>query len=845
MKKVLSVVLSAVMVLTTFYCLTLGSIVSAEEQGTPGIINITSSMWYITTGSGQGEQRGKDVTYGNETVTNLDGEKGAQYQAFYVPVTLKANTNYVFEFNALSGVKFENLKIFSQKAGLPAKSGEGLAVDVSLAAFQKIYNTSSFPETALEWTGTTTYSFKTLNDETEYYIFLKAGKLYTDCPTNRAYIKNAVIREVFNTTVAATGNGGAKVSTEMTNAGNTVTYTATPYIDSKFLGWYKEGSDTPVSVESEYTFTAEEDVTLIAKFTGINLLANTKAADWKWKANSSKAEDSNFVINGGKTIRLRDPQYQTVYTTVNLSAGTYKFQASAWGYTKLAALKIFNKNNLAYDSDGNINVDDSANYITAFFGTVDPYASAVLYPKNYAKFTIAEQENYIIAFKFNSRMETDEAKADEYATYISDISLVQYCNVSVSSTGNGGAKVSANEVSSGEAVTFTATPYIDSKFLGWSDGENIVSTEKVYQTEITKNTNLTAIFTDENLLANTKALDWKYKDGSVSKTEDSDYIINGGKTIKIKNPLYQVIYTTVNLSAGTYKFQASAWGYTKLEYLWIFNQNNLAYDSDGNIKVDNNANYIKNSYAVIDPYASAVLYPSNYAEFTVAEQGNYIIAFKFAGRMETDEAKADYYSTYISDISLIKTGGSQISMATFKGNSIRTSGDQALRYRFENVNFEEYYGYSIEKVGVMAIRTKYLGGKELVKDGVYSYQGRNKKATEKTITQNDVAADNTVSLALTGIGVTTKADQTKTTDYSAYGEDYTVRMYAVLKNSSTGEEMTLYTSEYTACIFDVMAAILASDNQTDKDAVNAMLSSDATDKNGYTVSQLYNAYIEQ
>lgn len=48
--------------------------------------------------------------------------------------------------------------------------------------------------------------------------------------------------------------------------GYKVTVVATPYEDYYFVGWFINNEDTPVSTDTEYTFTVVEDITLTAKF---------------------------------------------------------------------------------------------------------------------------------------------------------------------------------------------------------------------------------------------------------------------------------------------------------------------------------------------------------------------------------------------------------------------------------------------------------------------------------------------------------------------------------------------------------------------------------------------------
>ena len=58
----------------------------------------------------------------------------------------------------------------------------------------------------------------------------------------------------------------------------TVTVTATPANGYKFVGWYVEGTDTPISTDAVYTFTVTADIVLVAKFELIESSSTTYEA---------------------------------------------------------------------------------------------------------------------------------------------------------------------------------------------------------------------------------------------------------------------------------------------------------------------------------------------------------------------------------------------------------------------------------------------------------------------------------------------------------------------------------------------------------------------------------------
>lgn len=79
--------------------------------------------------------------------------------------------------------------------------------------------------------------------------------------------------ECVSCTVSATATEGGSVAIENYSgntavllAGNTVKFIATPNEGYQFVGWYIDGSKTPVSTELTYLFIANKDVAYIAKF---------------------------------------------------------------------------------------------------------------------------------------------------------------------------------------------------------------------------------------------------------------------------------------------------------------------------------------------------------------------------------------------------------------------------------------------------------------------------------------------------------------------------------------------------------------------------------------------------
>ncbi len=81
----------------------------------------------------------------------------------------------------------------------------------------------------------------------------------------------AKFEKLFNLIIRSVGGGSVSFKESADESlvflpGSEVTVVATPNADCDFIGWFVGDAETPVSTDTEYTFTVTEDVTLIAKF---------------------------------------------------------------------------------------------------------------------------------------------------------------------------------------------------------------------------------------------------------------------------------------------------------------------------------------------------------------------------------------------------------------------------------------------------------------------------------------------------------------------------------------------------------------------------------------------------
>jgi len=167
-------------------------------------------------------------------------------------------------------------------------------------------------------------------------------------------------------------------------------------------------------------------------------------------------------------------------------------------------------------------------------------------------------------------------------------------------------------------------------------------------------------------------------------------------------------------------------------------------------------------------------------------------------------------------------------VVSYAGNSIRKASaelPQALRYKFfvNNETLETVYNMDVTEIGILALDSDDLKGKELVIDGKYGEDGY---APAVGIVNKDniqaVEGDTAHSYftaALYNIGRTNGV-----VDYNKFATDYVVRPYIKAKTADGGE-VVLYSAEIDASVFAVVHEIYsAKNNESDREAADEIMS---------------------
>ena len=114
---------------------------------------------------------------------------------------------------------------------------------------------------------------------------------------------------VVSCTVSATATEGGIVTIENYSgntavllAGNTVKFIATPNEGYQFVGWYINGSKTPVSTELIYSFIANKDVAYVAKFEKSFVVSLQKIGYGSVAFKDNQGDSLEFLIGSEVTV---------------------------------------------------------------------------------------------------------------------------------------------------------------------------------------------------------------------------------------------------------------------------------------------------------------------------------------------------------------------------------------------------------------------------------------------------------------------------------------------------------------------------------------------------------------
>ncbi|MBQ8550001.1 MAG: InlB B-repeat-containing protein [Clostridia bacterium] len=305
------------------------------------------------------------------------------------------------------------------------------------------------------------------------------------------------------------------------SSGEERSFTAVPYTGNKFLGWY-QGS-TLVTKDETVTLTIRKDVALTAKFEVNNLFTDSSYENTAlgesvlgnglaWTSTSASAAASvvgNEAATGTKSIMVTAPN-APISTVLDVAANTKYFLSFNWkgvtdGATALEYVKVYAGGQLVAEMNTPVlansqwqKVNLMAESGTATKLTVEimyTSANSNLYFDDFVLFDAAA-----VPFKISASV------ANQNGVYGGYITSEKFFSVM-----------------GGTSVTVSAKPYQRNTFLGWYEGDTLLSTDEDYTFTAFGFYNIEAKFNINNLwpdagYENTKP--------SVSLSENGDWTVD-------------------------------------------------------------------------------------------------------------------------------------------------------------------------------------------------------------------------------------------------------------------------------------------------------------------------------
>lgn len=620
------------------------------------------------------------------------------------------------------------------------------------------------------------------------------------------------------------GNGTAKVSAEVADAGDIVTFTAHPYKGSRFLGWYDE-EDNKLSPDLVYNHTVNGTLTLTAKFTDTNLLRADANVKWNHLAENGGwvSFDYNCALSryGNTGFKATLPRHQYIYAEVkNLTPKTdYIMSFSYFGDAAVTdAIVVTTKSGV----DPSTNIANST-YVIGTDSEGNQYTNCVTvkdisqqvndgstWNDAALRFTTGTDTDYYIILKFGANgSRLTEAENGKAFDVFSDLSLIPTHAIShdfedsdvFGLYGSGGAIGVADTVDTDPAklgkkyMTYTTTNF------------NGLIFEPFYYNK----TDRYVISFDMKVLTygngqNSNGIDIKLGQYTGTPTYTGGATISSGNTDGKTNPMLITRYyengklfeypkySSEKISSVFYGRVSENGGYIDRFYSGdIFNG-----WQHFEIEIDNS----RTDYTGLVQFG---IRPNDKGWQIGID--NFKVEIMPAGTITN--ANKGYTGTNL--VAIRKAGTNAQGEPIPQGIRVKSTIDTDLRENDMN-------GFKVTEYGTLAIKTTKLNGADLVYSMVGSdtYKAKVGVAydastdTDKVFEEHKDESGNITSVTYTGVltGIT----------QANYGSDYTVRGYMVLENND-GRRLVLYGNSITVSIYGVVYDILTnpkseSDRQT-------------------------------
>ncbi len=377
-------------------------------------------------------------------------------------VTLTANFEHVQEFTV--SVTSSNTAYGTVSGGGKFKTGESVTVKATSIGDSIFVN---WTKNGVEVSTSAEYTF-TVQGNVELVANFRALNNYT--------VDVSSSNDAYGT---VTGGGSYK-------EGTSVTVKATPAADCLFVNWMKDGVE--VSTSAEYTFTVQENVTLVANFRALN----------KYTVTVESSNSEYGTVSGGGSFK----EDESVTVTATPSGGCVFVNwtkdgvevSTSLNYTFTVQEDVTLVANFRAPVQYSVVVQSSNNS----YGTVSGGGSFKEGESVTVMATPADGCVFVNWTKDGAEVSTSAAytfTVQENVTLVANFRELNKYTVTVESSNSEHGTVSGGGTfTEGSDVTVTATPLNDSVFVNWTVNGQTVSASESYTFKVENNVTLVANF---------------------------------------------------------------------------------------------------------------------------------------------------------------------------------------------------------------------------------------------------------------------------------------------------------------------------------------------------------------
>ena len=435
----------------------------------------TAKTYTVTTStSGSGTvSGGGDYSYGS--TCTLTATEGTGYIfARWTVNGVEVSTSSTYSFTVEDDVTITAVFIPAPYTINATSNGNGSVSGGGVYLYGSTCTLTATPDTGYEfdeWRGTISHI-----SYDNPYSFTVAGN-----QTIIGYFKTATYTVTTNTVGSGTVSGGGDYS-----YGSTCTLTATPSTGYEFSNWKINGST--VSLQSTYSFTVEDNVTITATFTAINYTVTaTSSGNGSVSGGGSYAYGTTCTITASPNAHYEIDKWQVNGSDVpGPATNTYSFTVT--GNTTVNAvfkLETFEITTSVSSSGGTGTVTGGGTYSYGDTCTITATPTYNYYEFNSYSINIGGSISTSYTNPYSFTVESDMS--------IEALFTLKQYTVTTTNDGNGSVSGGGSYYYN-STCTLTATPGTGYEFDEWTVSGSQVSTSNPYSFTVTEDVTVNANF---------------------------------------------------------------------------------------------------------------------------------------------------------------------------------------------------------------------------------------------------------------------------------------------------------------------------------------------------------------